>query len=308
MNALERPPVDTGAALVSLVMPVWNPHPEYLRDAIASCLGQQGCRVELIVVDDGGGVDLEAILGPVLDPRLRLVRIEHGGVSRARNAGVRAATGTHFRFIDADDVIPAASTARLLELVLGSDRVIGYGTTLVGDARLRPLSELASHEAGDALWSCVTGGFDVMIPAAIFPRRVVELAGPWNEALRVHEDWEYMTRCLEHAQVRGCRDTVYLYREHTGSVTKSPQRYREAATGTAHLVEGFLTRHPEVRGSRRERRLRAMQLWFELVAETGGNPLSDRRVLRVAVNSPRRVWPAISGRIRALVRRLIGRR
>src|SRR5215207_400351 len=131
------------AALVSLVMPAWNPDPVWLRQAVASALDQRGCEIELIVVDDGSDAPVEECLAELEDDRMRILRIPHGRVSRARNAAIEVARGAFVRFIDCDDVILPDSTAHLLSLA-ADDTVVAYGATLVCDEELRPLSVIRS--------------------------------------------------------------------------------------------------------------------------------------------------------------------
>src|SRR5882724_2135748 len=134
-----------GAPLVSLIMPVWRPRPKWLAQAVNSALGQRGCCIELILVDDGCPESIASLLSWVRDERLRILRIEHGGTSRARNAGMAASRGSHLRFIDCDDVIDPDSTARLLRLIGSDDNVIAYGATIVCDEQLRPQGKIASR-------------------------------------------------------------------------------------------------------------------------------------------------------------------
>ncbi len=124
MESADRP----SKGLVSLIMPVWRPRPEWLRRAVTAALAQRGCEIELIVVDDGSPDPMEELLSDVDDDRLRVLRVEHAGASRARhcapasrarNAGIAAARGGYVRFIDADDEILPGSTARLVELAGG---------------------------------------------------------------------------------------------------------------------------------------------------------------------------------------------
>src|SRR5438270_10585890 len=125
--------------LVSLVMPAFSPSPEWLRTAVRSALGQHGWPIELIVVDDGSPKPVAELLDDVEDPRLRIVRVPHGGVAQARNAGIAAARGEYIRFVDADDVVDPDSTMRLATLIGGRRDVIAYGATLFCDEQLRPL-------------------------------------------------------------------------------------------------------------------------------------------------------------------------
>jgi glycosyltransferase involved in cell wall biosynthesis len=56
----------------------------------------------MVVVDDGSTDDTVGLISG-LDPRLLLIRQENRGVTEARNAGIRAARGDYFAFLDSDD-------------------------------------------------------------------------------------------------------------------------------------------------------------------------------------------------------------
>jgi glycosyltransferase involved in cell wall biosynthesis len=237
--------------VVSFVMPVWNPRSEWLVAAVRSVLGQHGCRSELIVVDDGCPTPVETLLREIDDERLRVLRVPHGGASRARSAGVAAAVGDWFRFADADDVLEPNSTSRLLQLLNGAEDVIAYGATLWCDRELRPLWTMTSRIEGPALIPCLLRRFTVRPFSALFPRRVVEATGDWDAELLLAHDWDYLLRALEHATVRGESAVATYYRKHPSSLTNV------AAAEEGRVVEKYLERHPEHRGTQLERQARA---------------------------------------------------
>ena len=241
------------AHLVSLVMPAWQPRADWLRAAVDSALGQRGVELELLVVDDGSPEPVEGILADVDDVRLRVLRIPHGGAAAARNAGIAEARGSHIRFVDGDDVFEAGSTARLLALG-GDPGVVTYGGTLVCDEHMRPIWPMTTTLQGEASEACLLGLFTVRPGALLFPRAVVDAAGPWDTELRVVEDWDFVLRALEHAKVRGDRTIATYYRRHSSSQTADKDVGERVAR---RVVEKYFERHPEQRGSRLERRARA---------------------------------------------------
>jgi glycosyltransferase involved in cell wall biosynthesis len=87
--------------LVSVIVPVWN-GARYLDAALASVFGQDHRPIEVHVVDDGSTDDTPAVAARW--PEARYLRIPHGGVARARNAGLLRATGDLVALLDADDV------------------------------------------------------------------------------------------------------------------------------------------------------------------------------------------------------------
>src|SRR4051812_2713424 len=199
------------AGLVSHVMPVWDPHPDWLRQAVETALGQRNCEVELIAVDDGCPEPISDLLRDFDDPRLRIIRAEHGGASRARNRGISEARGEYLRFIDADDAIGPDSTALLLDLIDGRDDLIAYGATLFCDEQLNGLWTMTSKVQGDAVEACLLGHFTTRPHAFLFPRPVVDAAGKWSGRLEVSDDWDFILRALEHAEVRGTHEIVTFY-------------------------------------------------------------------------------------------------
>ncbi|QGZ41787.1 glycosyltransferase involved in cell wall biosynthesis [Pseudoduganella flava] len=88
--------------LCSVVMPVYN-KAEFVEFAIRSVLEQTHADLELIVVDDGSTDHSAEVIKKIEDSRLRLIQQPNGGVSRARNRGIEAATGELISFLDADD-------------------------------------------------------------------------------------------------------------------------------------------------------------------------------------------------------------
>jgi ADP-heptose:LPS heptosyltransferase len=60
-------------------------------------------RFEVVLVDDGSREPLATLVDPDRYPfALRLLRVPHGGLARARNAGIRSATGEIILFLDDD--------------------------------------------------------------------------------------------------------------------------------------------------------------------------------------------------------------
>jgi hypothetical protein len=92
--------------LVSVVLPTYD-RPDRLRHAIDSVVAQRYARWELLVVDDGGRLDSEAVVAEIGDPRVRWLRIDHQGPCAARNAALSCARGELIAYLDDDNVMDA---------------------------------------------------------------------------------------------------------------------------------------------------------------------------------------------------------
>lgn len=91
---------------VSLVVPVYNTE-KYLRRCLESVAAQSLAEIEVLVVDDGSPDNSAAIIREFAarDTRFRLLATPNGGVAKARNLGLDAASGEYVTFVDSDDSI-----------------------------------------------------------------------------------------------------------------------------------------------------------------------------------------------------------
>ena len=92
--------------LISVIVPVYKVE-EYLNRAVESIVNQTYRNLEIILVDDGSPDNCPVMCDAWAqkDARIRVIHKENGGVSSARNAGLKAAKGEWISFVDADDWI-----------------------------------------------------------------------------------------------------------------------------------------------------------------------------------------------------------
>lgn len=111
--------------LISVIVPVYCAE-KYLPVCVDSILAQTLREFELILVDDGSPDGSPALCDAMAarDSRVRVIHQKNGGVSAARNAGIRAAKGTYLAFVDADDWVEPDYLARLHQAMDGADLVI----------------------------------------------------------------------------------------------------------------------------------------------------------------------------------------
>lgn len=89
---------------VSFIIPVYKVE-KYLRQCVESITTQTYRDIEVILVDDGSPDDSPALCDDLADEDVRVNAIhkENGGLSDARNVGLKVATGDFVVFVDGDD-------------------------------------------------------------------------------------------------------------------------------------------------------------------------------------------------------------
>lgn len=100
---------------LSIVIPVYCV-PDTLDKCVKSILGQSYEDIEIILVDDGSPDDCPKLCNRLaeIDKRITVVHKVNGGLSDARNAGIRIATGDYITFVDSDDYIDNGVYGKLM--------------------------------------------------------------------------------------------------------------------------------------------------------------------------------------------------
>lgn len=102
---------------ISIIVPVYNVK-KYLCRCVNSIKNQSYPNFEILLIDDGS-TDGSSLLCDELcltDPRIKTYHKENGGLSDARNHGIRYAKGKFYLFIDSDDMIHKKFCESLMEI------------------------------------------------------------------------------------------------------------------------------------------------------------------------------------------------
>jgi glycosyltransferase involved in cell wall biosynthesis len=105
-------------AVVSIVVPVYKVE-KYLERCVDSLRNQTLRDIEIILVDDGSPDRCPEMCDALAlqDSRIRVVHKKNGGLSSARNAGLRVATGKYVGFVDSDDDVELDMYEKMLRVI-----------------------------------------------------------------------------------------------------------------------------------------------------------------------------------------------
>ena len=116
--------------LISIIVPVYNVE-KYLDKCIESILNQTYKNLEIILVDDGSKDNCPKICDDyaVKDNRIKVIHKINGGLSSARNEGLKVTNGDYISFVDSDDFIEKEMLYKLLHTLEKNDSdiaICGY--------------------------------------------------------------------------------------------------------------------------------------------------------------------------------------
>ncbi len=234
LNAGDRP-------LISVVIPMFNAGP-WIRETLES-VAAQSCPVhECIVVSDGStdnGPDIVRDVQRGGSLPLRLVEIEHAGVSVARNTGINAASGQYVALLDADDVW----NERKLEYQL--ETLVRTGTTMcttgyaLFDSETRKVHGVVAFRRADRAirqWLALEGNGLLISSTVVIERSEVESLDGFDPRVSICEDLEFSVRMQDTGMVTVDRRVLVGYRVHAGQA----HRWLEGVSGNTEVLYDLL--------------------------------------------------------------------
>ena len=107
--------------LISIIVPIYNVEP-YLRRCVNSILNQTYKNLEIILVDDGSPDNCPQICDEYAknDFRIKVIHKKNGGLSDARNVGIKSSKGEYLSFVDSDDCISPEFIECLYSSIVGN--------------------------------------------------------------------------------------------------------------------------------------------------------------------------------------------
>ena len=259
--------------LVSVIVPTHLPDPPYLGETLASVVGQEWARWEVIVVDDGSAAPTEALEELTsADPRISLVRAPKGGISRARNLGLEHARGELVAFLDSDDYwYPSHLSCAVGALAQHEEAVATYSAIAVVVGTSKEPFEVDYQTGPTNRHTALSGGNRPFIPSLVARRQVVEAVGGFDPQFDRAQDQDLIFKVLEQGPCLYIRTVTAAYRHHDQNVSLDIMRSSRPVTGSwpptgpstgggGHRDRGHHRRRPAPGPSLRRRRGRLQSI------------------------------------------------
>lgn len=225
-------------SLITIIIPCYNSS-GYLSETLNSVLSQTYANFECILVDDGSIDDTALIAKSFVekDKRIRYYYQENGGVSTARNAGIKYSKGDFIQFLDADDLMPPEKLKIHVDYLLANKSVDIVYTEYVLFNKSESLNDdyIANNknkftikinsEDENILKYFVHD--NIMCPHAGLSRRKVAETIGFDPNLRHCEDYDFWFRAALsgfHFNYLENPKTICFYRKHPGNKSSNSSR------------------------------------------------------------------------------------
>ena len=226
---------------VSIIIPAYNVK-RHIEKCLASACGQTYENIQIIVVDDGSNDGTAEIARKFAerDNRILLFSKDNGGVSSARNAGLKYADGEFISFLDADDILEPDSIEVSVNAIesSGADLVSFQYSRIDEDGNCLKnfdfidgtfsfkndndrlsfiVKELLSYNIGVEVWN------------KLFKRVIiVENNLLFDEECSVGEDYAFNIKYLIHSSKIICLpDRLYIYKNRDGSAMNLEKSFEQ---------------------------------------------------------------------------------
>ena len=216
---------------VSVVMAAKN-YARFLPAAVESVLAQTVRDWELVIVDDGSTDDTPAAVRPFLaDRRIRYIRSDKLGQSRAKNLGIGLSRAETVAFLDADDVwLPTKLEKQLALLHQQPDVGVVFCRRSLIDESGRPLPPKVTTppQRGNVLTAMYVQNF-VCFSSAMVRRRVFAHVGAFDPFWDLSIDYDLWLRVARHHRFDFVDEELVCYRTGHGNLsTKMSDRVATA--------------------------------------------------------------------------------
>lgn len=217
-----------GLYKISIIIPIYKVE-KYIKQCVDSVLNQTYSNLEIILVDDGSPDNCPNICDDyaLLDKRIKVIHKINGGLSDARNAGIKIATGDYLAFVDADDFVEVDMYETMLNDIEKSKAEVAicgryylYDNVKVVRAKQGIYLEMTAEEAIAKMNLNVFGYYDVASWDKLYLRELFQdIEYPVGVT---SEDWFVTYKVLSKTSKVVYNSTPkYYYRQRYGSITHS---------------------------------------------------------------------------------------
>lgn len=212
----------------SIIIPVYNVE-RYLQECVKSVLEQSFQNFEIILVDDGSKDNSGKLCDELSEKNdtIKVIHKENGGLSDARNFGIKEAKGEYLVFLDSDDFWDDTEfLEKLNEIIQKKEKdliIIGLKKYFESTNRIeeKDNEKLNNNESIEELLK--NNLYKACACSEIIKRNIVIENNLYFPKGRLSEDIEWCARVLKVIDLNKIYyfpNNVYVYRQRENSISK----------------------------------------------------------------------------------------
>lgn len=118
--------------MISIIIPIYKVE-QYLDECVTSIINQTYKDLEIILVDDGSPDSCPQMCDEWAkkDARIKVVHKKNGGLSSARNAGLKVATGEYIGFVDSNDYVDGSMYEDLMQVMNQNEKTMVVSSPII---------------------------------------------------------------------------------------------------------------------------------------------------------------------------------
>lgn len=225
--------------LISVIIPIYNIE-DYVRTCVNSVIKQSYKNIEILLIDDGAK-DKSGVICDELaktDSRIKVFHKENGGLSDARNYGIKKSNGKYITTIDGDDYVGENYIYNLYNLLVENDADISStnrnmlyeennNVTIKKDEKFCDCIDTKLYNSENYLRELFRNKLPHEAWAKLYKREIFK-EKKYQKGLKVYEDLEFIVRALQDSNFKIVCDTSiydYFYRVRVTSIMR--EKYNE---------------------------------------------------------------------------------
>jgi len=223
-ETLPRADAKAYSPVISVLLPIYDTSPGFLREVLQSVFAQTYANWELCIVDDGSSsaktIAIFEEMARSSDARIKTLRLDQNrGIAAATQAALDLATGEFVGFLDHDDMLTPNALSEVIGCLRGNQMIdFIYTDHVMVDHEGQP-----KHLAQKPAWSpefLLSTNYIVHFKV-VRRKLLLSIGGLANEIDNVQDLGVTCSLVAAGARVHHLAKPVYLWREHRASVALS---------------------------------------------------------------------------------------
>lgn len=204
--------------MISVIVPLYNKGNKVCR-TIESILKQDYENFEVIVVDDGSIDDSADYVLKYKDSRVHYFYKDNGGVSSARNYGIKVSRGEWLIFLDADDEFVDGAFSEIVQLYHSFPECkcfVGQTKWLQDGKEIKRKTETKTKNVFICNMPFLIVWLRKIYPATrnmMIHRSLIDEYGSFDERISFYEDWEFSLRMLRCGKIAYTNKYIGVYNQ-----------------------------------------------------------------------------------------------